>query len=80
MNFDNFEVIRIGEISHGIDGKDEYLRVITTRSKQEIQNIMNFQYLRDSIRPGGYFCNQVSVIPVPHYDAFICIVHHRYDV
>lgn len=80
----NIRIERIGAITKGVDGSDEYLLVTDldgTLSLESLQEQLLQAYYKDANQPGGYFCYAVNVAAHPFYDsAYIAVVHHRYDV
>lgn len=78
-----YKVQKIGEINHGIDGRDEYL--LAKGIEDEIdENELHETYLsifyRESDYPGSYFCNRVTVQKMPFGNEAIIVIHHSYDV
>jgi len=78
------KIERIGSIDVDLGAVDEYF-VITRRDDDldidQLQEYMLAIYYRDTSIAGGYFCHQVTVMPVPYSDnRAICIVHHRHDI
>ncbi len=78
-----YKVQKIGEINHGIDGRDEYL--LAKGIEDEIdENELYETYLsifyRESDYPGAYFCNQITVQKMPFGNEAIIVIHHSYDV
>lgn len=74
----------IGTIDNGIDGYDQYV-LITDRCEalnlDEVHNWLLELSCYSTDRPGGSFCNLVTIVPKPDYPhECIGIIHHRYDV
>lgn len=81
---ENLKIERIGCISFGIDGADEYLLVTTEdfTDPDDLEAILLPTYFRDCHAPGGYFCHSVEVVAKKFSGntQFIVSVAHRYDV
>lgn len=81
---DRYEITKIGHISNGIEGNDEYLKVRDLEQdidKHHVFDTIMPLYYRDCSHPGGYFCKNLRVIPDPVLrDQCIAIIQHRYDV
>ncbi len=84
MQAPEIQSTHIGTIPLGIDGSDEY--ILLTRSDDDLDHDTAREWLlplvyRESMRPGGYFCTSVSIVPY-HLAANKClaIIHHRFDV
>lgn len=73
---------RIGQIAHDIGAVDEYIHVTTQddESIEDVRSSLMDQFCIDTGQPGAYFCHTVSVMEHPHFNKFIAIVHHRWDV
>ena len=85
MQTDTLKIERIGCITKGIDGSDEYLLVWdneVAHTADSLSQHLTETYYRDTHRPGGYYCHSVSVIEDPSHGGYkhIAVVHHRYDV
>jgi hypothetical protein len=78
------QMTTIGEISQGIDGRDQYVRLRSVDDDIDLDHAHNWlleMFYRESLRPGGYFCDRVTIVPLP-YNTSECIgiIYHRYDV
>lgn len=84
MKASDVQVERIGSISMGIDGTDEYVRIRRRDDDLDLAETHEWllsRHYRDSARPGDYFCTSVTIVPMPHFnDECIGIIHHRFDV
>lgn len=72
----------IGVIELGIDGRDQYVllrRLDDDLTPEQAREWMLPQVYRESMAPGGYFCNSVTILP-RHESECVAIIHHRYDV
>jgi hypothetical protein len=84
MNHPEITMFPIGKVDQGIDGSDEY--VLLTRTDDDLDQQTARDWLlplvyRESLRPGGYFCTSVTIVPKPYNDnQCIAIIHHRFDV
>ena len=78
-----YKVQKIGDISHGIDGRDEYLLAKGLEDDvdvSELEEAYLSRFYRDCDYPGGYFCHSITVQKMPFGNEAIIVIHHRYDV
>lgn len=79
-----YKVQKIGEINHGIHGRDEYLLakgIEDEINESELEEIYLSRFYRDWYDfPGNYFCHQITVQKMPFGNEAIIVIHHRYDV
>ncbi len=84
MSTPEISITPIGSIELGIDGRDEYL--LLSRSDDDLYETDAREWLlpqvyRESMRPGGYFCTDVTIMPRPYRaNQCVAIIHHRHDV
>jgi hypothetical protein len=82
------DVTKIGRIALGVDGSDEYVQLIflgrreTPPSKDFARDWLLDRVYKDTTQEaGGYFCHNATILSYPHKaNAFVGIIHHRYDV
>ncbi len=78
------KIQKIGIISLGMDGSDEYLlvRVVDGEATEsQLYGEIMPRYYRDCSHHGGYFCSSITIVKQQYSgDDFIVTVHHRYDV
>jgi hypothetical protein len=79
----SFHIEKIGIIHLGMDGSDEYVLLTANQSAttDEIFDLMIHRVYRSiDQQTGGYYCDNVTVMPHPVLDdQFVCVIHHRYD-
>ena len=76
-----YYITRIGAIEKGVDGTDEYILIKDVEDDinvDDVYELMMSRYYRDTNVPGGYFCNNINIIPKANNEV-IAIVEHRYD-
>lgn len=83
MSEPDIHTTTIGIIDHGIDGRDEH--VLLTRLDDDLDPDFAHEWMlpqvyRECLRPGGYFCTSLTVVPLPSGNECIAIIHHQYDV
>jgi hypothetical protein len=83
-NLDLLTISRIGDISKGIDGRDEYVLLTCLDDAIDFESVYLWllqRVYRETNTPGGYFCHDVTIVPMPYADnKCIGIIHHRFDV
>jgi hypothetical protein len=77
-------ITKIGMISHGIDGSEEFIlveRLDDAMTPDQCEEIMLPRYYRACGAPGSYFCTSVMAVQ-QKYSRSACIltIQHRYDV
>lgn len=79
-----YQVDKIGSVSLGVDGADEYLAVRDMEDAIDPAALEDWMLERHYVAGGGagsYFCHSVRVLPDPiHDNRAVVIVCHRYDV
>lgn len=85
MNSTNITVTRIGSVSLGIDGSDEYLLLSSSTDELTVGQVEEYChqhfYRNTNAIAGGYYCHTWCILPHPVLgNKSICIIHHRYDV
>lgn len=80
----DIRITPIGTIEQGIDGRDEYVLITSMDDALDADFAHDWllpQVYRESLRPGGYFCTSVTIMPHPlATNQCVAIIHHRYDV
>lgn len=78
-----YTITKIGKISLGIDGADEFFKVECDEpiDKGELrEHFHNEFYYETTQEAGGYFCKRFEIFQ-SHYDHDAVVkVEHRYDV
>ncbi len=82
------KVQRIGALSEGIDGSEEYFHVVVRETLQDaepsaddIESWLLPTFYQECRVPGGYFCNTVQAVPEKYNKSrFVFRVSHQYDV
>jgi hypothetical protein len=80
-----YVMTNIGNITYGIDGDDQYIKVVQVDGDAidhlDLNMAIARRYRRDSSHPGSYFCHTWDICPLPWRDnEVIAIIHHRFDV